>query len=53
MLSLEEALESARADYGILRTDWRAMSRAEIARIDGLGDCRRQHGQVQLLSRRR
>ena len=35
MLSLEEALESARVDYGILRTNWRAMSRAEIDRIDG------------------
>ncbi|WP_253950562.1 hypothetical protein [Pseudomonas lijiangensis] len=33
MLSLEEALEHARADYGILQTDWRAMSQEEIDRI--------------------
>lgn len=33
MLSLEDALESARVDYGILQADWRAMSPAEIARI--------------------
>lgn len=33
MLSLEEALEHARDDYGILQTDWRAMSREEMDRI--------------------
>nr|WP_260406956.1 hypothetical protein [Pseudomonas cichorii] len=33
MLSLEEALEHARDDYGILQTDWRAMSQEEIDRI--------------------
>lgn len=33
MLSLEEALESARKDYGIQQDDWRAMSPEEIERI--------------------
>lgn len=33
MLSLEEALESARIDYGIRQSDWRAMSQEEIDRI--------------------
>lgn len=35
MLSLAQALESARADYGILPADWRALSQEEIDRIDG------------------
>lgn len=33
MLSLDQALEYARADYGILPTDWRAMNQGEIDRI--------------------
>ncbi|POA31771.1 MULTISPECIES: hypothetical protein [Pseudomonas] len=33
MLGLEEALESAELEYGILPNDWRAMSEAEIQRI--------------------
>lgn len=33
MLSLEEALEYAQADYGIHQTDWRAMNQEEIDRI--------------------
>lgn len=33
MLSLEEALESARMDYGIEQDDWRPMSPEEIERI--------------------
>lgn len=33
MLGLEEALESAEFEYGILPSDWRAMSEAEIQRI--------------------
>ncbi|KMN21547.1 hypothetical protein TU85_19005 [Pseudomonas helleri] len=34
MFSLDHALMSARNDYGILETDWRAMSTEEIDRID-------------------
>lgn len=33
MHSLEEALESAKQDYGIFRDDWREMNEVEIARI--------------------
>lgn len=33
MLSLEEALEFAEKDYGILKDEWREMSEVEIARI--------------------
>lgn len=33
MFSLDQALISARNDYGILETDWRAMSTEEIERI--------------------
>jgi hypothetical protein len=33
MLGLEDALESAEFEYGILSSDWRAMSEAEIQRI--------------------
>lgn len=33
MLSLEEALEYARLDYGIEEQDWREMSQQEINRI--------------------
>jgi hypothetical protein len=33
MLSLEEALEYARSDYGIQQNDWRAMNQEEIDRI--------------------
>ena len=33
MFSLDQALISARNDYGILETDWRAMSTEEIDRI--------------------
>ena len=33
MFSLDQALISARNDYGILETDWRAMSPEEIERI--------------------
>lgn len=34
MLSLEEALEAARTDYGIEQGDWRGMSQEEIDRVD-------------------
>jgi hypothetical protein len=33
MLGLDEALESAEFEYGILPNDWRVMSEAEIQRI--------------------
>jgi len=33
MLGLEEAMESAELEYGILRSDWREMSEMEIQRI--------------------
>lgn len=33
MLSFQEALDSAQADYGILPEDWRSMSQEEIQRI--------------------
>jgi len=33
MLGLEEALESAESEYGILPSDWRVMSGAEVQRI--------------------
>lgn len=33
MLGLDEALESAEFEYGILPSDWRVMSEAEIQRI--------------------
>ncbi|MDC6488370.1 hypothetical protein EIG75_17090 [Pseudomonas syringae] len=33
MLGLNEALESAKFEYGILPIDWRVMSEAEIQRI--------------------
>jgi hypothetical protein len=33
MLSLEEAIEAARNDYGIQEDDWRAMSQKEIDQI--------------------
>lgn len=33
MLSLDEAIEAARNDYGIQPQDWRAMSQEEIDRI--------------------
>ncbi|MNI14383.1 hypothetical protein D3C73_676440 [compost metagenome] len=33
MFSLEEAMEAAEADYGILPGDWREMDEAEVARI--------------------
>lgn len=34
MLSLEEAMDSAEFEYGILQSDWRPMSEMEIQRID-------------------
>ncbi|MEA1031458.1 hypothetical protein T3A99_23080 [Pseudomonas sp. N-137] len=34
ILGLDEALESAEFEYGILPNDWRVMSEAEIQRID-------------------
>ncbi|MFP3515201.1 hypothetical protein SB766_03215 [Pseudomonas sp. SIMBA_077] len=33
MLSLQDALESARVDYGIEQADWRDMNQEEIDRI--------------------
>ncbi|WP_122422475.1 hypothetical protein [Pseudomonas viridiflava] len=33
MLSLEEAIEAARRDYGIQPEDWRAMNQTEIDQI--------------------
>ncbi|WP_274610241.1 hypothetical protein [Pseudomonas sp. TH21] len=33
MLGLEEAMESAELECGILRSDWREMSEMEIQRI--------------------
>ncbi|MCU1784790.1 hypothetical protein NTD80_18735 [Pseudomonas sp. 13B_2.1_Bac1] len=33
MLGLEDAMESAELEYGILRSDWREMSEMEIQRI--------------------
>ncbi|MFJ4255956.1 hypothetical protein ACIP01_03245 [Pseudomonas monteilii] len=33
-LGLDEALESAEFEYGILPSDWRVMTEAEIQRID-------------------
>lgn len=33
MLGLDEALESAEFEYGILPNDWRVMSEAETQRI--------------------
>lgn len=37
MPGLEEAMESAELDYGILRSDWREMSEMEIQRIPFVG----------------
>lgn len=33
MLTLEEAMKCAEAEYGIVPSDWRAMSQHEIDRI--------------------
>ncbi|MGE9764986.1 hypothetical protein [Pseudomonas sp. PDM20] len=33
MLSLEEAMDSAETEYGILKSDWRPMTELEIQRI--------------------